>query len=134
MERELRILILEDSPADAELILLELEKVGVAHVSKCVSSKEAFLAALAEYRPSLILSDHNLRGLTGTEALKLTREQFPDLPFIVVTGALGEEMAVETIKRGATDYILKDRLSQLVPAVLRAVREAGQRSQRRQAE
>src|ERR1043166_9950561 len=134
MENELRILLLEDDPADAELILRELEKGGVAHVSKCVSSREDFFAALVEFDPDLILADHNLPGMTGTEALTLIRQQFPDLPFIVVTGALGEEMAVETIKRGATDYILKDRLFQLVPAVLRAVREAKQSTRRHFAE
>ncbi len=131
IESELRILILEDDPADAELIRLELKRGGVAHVSKCVAIKRDFLTALVEFKPSLILADHKLPGLTGTEALTLTRQKFPDLPLILVTGTLGEEMAVEMIKRGATDYILKDRLSQLVPAVLRAVREAEQTTRRR---
>ncbi len=134
VEKGLRILLLEDVPEDAELILRELRDGGVAHFSKCVSAKAEFCTALSEFKPDLVLSDHNLPGFTGTEALSILRELYPDLPFILVTGALGEEVAVDTIKRGATDYILKHRLFQLVPAVLRAVREAGQRSQRRQAE
>jgi PAS domain S-box-containing protein len=132
--RELRILVLEDNPNDAELMLLELRKGGVAHVARCVSAREDFLAALAEFGPDLILSDHNLPGFTGIEAMALAQQQLPDAPFILVTGALGEEKAVETIKRGATDYILKDRLFQLVPAVVRAVRGREERRQRRQAE
>jgi PAS domain S-box-containing protein len=130
----LRILLLEDDPNDAELIAIELLQGDVPHVSKCVCYKQAFLTALAEFRPDLILSDHKLPDFTGIDALVLAREHYPDLPFILVTGALGEELVVDTIKRGATDYILKHRLRELVPAVLRAVREAEQRRQRRQAE
>ena len=134
IEKELRVLLLEDDSNDAELIMIELQRGRVAHVAQCVSSKEGFLAALAEFKPDLILSDYKLSGFTGTDALVLARQQHPDLPFILVTGALGEELAVETIKRGATDYILKHRLAELVPAMLRAVREAEQCNQRRQAE
>src|SRR5439155_8625741 len=134
MERQLRILLLEDSSTDAELMLFELRRAGVAHVTQCVSTLEDFLAALTQFNPDLVLSDQKLPGFTGTEALVLARRQRPDLPFILVTGALGEEVAVETIKSGATDYILKHRLFQLAPAVLRAVRETEQRTQRRQAE
>src|SRR5437870_244043 len=134
MDRELRILIVEDDSSDAELVRLELERGNIAHVWSCVSTRESFLAALSEFKPDLILSDHRLTTFSGTEALLLTRQLHPDLPFILVTGALGEELAVETIKKGATDYILKNRLRQLVPAIFRAVREAEQRNQRRQAE
>lgn len=132
--RQLRILLLEDDQSDAELILRAVRNGGITHVSRCVSARDEFLAALTEFGPDLVLSDHKLPGFNGTDALTIVREQNPDLPFILVTGALGEELAVETIKQGATDYILKNRLSHLVPAILRAVRETEQRSQRRQAE
>jgi PAS domain S-box-containing protein len=134
MTRPLRILLLEDDSNDATLILLELKRGGVTHEVQCVSNWEAFLAALAEFKPELVLSDHSLPGFTGIEAMTVARQQLPDLPFILVTGALGEEVAVETIKKGATDYILKHQLFHLVPAILRAVREGEQRAQRRQAE
>src|ERR1044071_2286328 len=134
MEKLLRILLLEDSPSDAELIRLELERGGVAHVSKCVSTRDEFLAALSEFKPDLVLADYKLPEINGTEALSISHKQYPHLPFILVTGALGEELAVDTIKRGATDYILKDRLSRLAPAVQRAMQEAEQRAKRHRAE
>src|SRR2546427_2740811 len=124
MEKQLRILLLEDSSNDAELILLELQKGGASHVSQCVSTRAAFLASLSEFKPDLVLSDYNLPGFTGSEALSLAREQYADIPFILVTGALGDEAAVEIMKSGATDYILKHRLFQLAPSVQRALREA----------
>src|SRR5260370_39952670 len=122
MEPSLRILLLEDTATDAELISLELRHGGIEHVSKCVEVKESFLAALREFKPELILADFNLPGFSGMEALAIARRQCPDVPVIIVTGSLGEEVAVRTLKRGATDYILKNRLWQLVPAVWRAVR------------
>ena len=134
MEKELRILLLEDCRKDAELILLELESSGLVVIPRCVSTRDEFEAALKDFNPDLVFSDYSLPGFGGIQAMVLAREHAPDLPFILVTGALGEELAVESIRRGATDYILKDRLYQLVPAVLRAVREAEQRTQRREAE
>jgi PAS domain S-box-containing protein len=131
---QLRILLLEDDPSDAELILHAVGNGGITHISKCVSARDEFRAALTEFGPDLVLSDYQLSGFNGIDALTIVRERNPDLPFILVTGALGEEFAVETIKRGATDYILKDRLSHIVPAILRAMRETEQRSRRRQAE
>jgi PAS domain S-box-containing protein len=131
---QLRILLLEDDPSDAELILRAVGNGGITHVSKSVQVRDEFRAALTEFGPDLVLSDYQLSGFNGIDALTIVRERNPDLPFILVTGALGEEFAVETIKRGATDYILKDRLSHLVPAILRAMRETEQRSRRRQAE
>ena len=134
MNQPLRILILEDRPEDVELIQRELRRMEIGPLTKCVVTLKEFLLALEEFQPDLVISDHNLLGFTGMEALKLGRLRYSELPFILVTGALGEELAVETIKQGATDYILKHRLGQLVPAILRAVREAEQRAQRRQAE
>src|SRR5262245_4734041 len=134
MQNLLHILLLDDSGAEAELIWKELRQGGIEHVGKCVGDGESFRAALADFRPELILAEYNVGGWSGIEALRLARSASPDLPVIIVTGALGEGRAVETLKSGATDYILKQHLSQLVPAVVRAVREAEERKQRRRAE
>src|SRR5216684_9418132 len=98
METRLRILLLEDSASDAELILSELRRGGIEHVCHCVAIKKGFLEALWEFRPELILADFNLPGFSGVEALAISRGQCPDVPVIMVTGSLGEEVAVETLK------------------------------------
>ena len=134
MERALRILILEDFPSDAELMVYELRQAGIAHSYRRVADREHFVAALAENWPDLILSDFHLPGFDGLAALALAQATCPDTPFIFVSGAMGEEVAIDTVKRGATDYVLKDRLSRLGPAVQRALREAEERRERRQAE
>ena len=134
MERALRILILEDLPSDAELMVYELRQAGIAHSYRRVADREHFVAALAENWPDLILSDFHLPSFDGLEALALAQATCPDTPFIFVSGAMGEEVAIDTLKRGATDYVLKDRLSRLGPAVQRALREAEERRERRQAE
>jgi PAS domain S-box-containing protein len=134
MERALRILILEDMPSDAELMVYELRQAGIAHTSRRVADREPFVAALKENCPDLILSDFHLPNFDGLEALALAQATCPDTPFIFVSGAMGEEVAIDALKRGATDYVLKDRLSRLGPAVERALREAEERRERRQAE
>jgi PAS domain S-box-containing protein len=134
MERALHILILEDLPSDAELMVYELRQAEIAHSYRRVADREPFLAALAENWPDLILSDFHLPNFDGFEALALAQATCPDTPFIFVSGAMGEEVAIDTLKRGATDYVLKDRLSRLGPAVQRALREAEERQERRQAE
>jgi PAS domain S-box-containing protein len=134
MERVLRILILEDLPSDAELMVFELRQAEIAHSYRRVADREPFVAALAEDWPDLILSDFHLPNFDGLEALALAQAACPDTPFIFVSGAMGEEVAIDAVKRGATDYVLKDRLSRLGPAVQRALREAEERRERRQAE
>ena len=126
MERALRILIVEDYPTDAALVEYELREAAIAFTAACVKTKAAYLQKLAEFLPDIILSDYSLPSFDGLSALKIAQEQSPDIPFIFVTGAMGEEKAVELLKKGATDYILKDRLSRLGPAVLRALQEAGE--------
>jgi PAS domain S-box-containing protein len=128
------ILLVEDNEDDAFFIQSELRKGGIAHVAKCVSQRDEFISALAEFKTDLVLSDYKLPEFAELEPLRLVRERSPDLPFILVTGALGEELSVEVIKEGATDYILKDRLFRLVPAVKRALREAEERRRRRDAD
>jgi len=133
-QRKVGILLLEDNADDAFFIVSELKKGGIAHVAKCVSQRDEFISALAEFKPDLVLSDYKLPEFAEMEPLRLVRERSPDLPFILVTGALGEELSVEVMKEGATDYILKDRLFRLVPAVKRALREAEERRRRREAD
>ncbi|HMN44014.1 MAG TPA: PAS domain-containing protein [Povalibacter sp.] len=132
----LRFVLLEDNANDAELIQLELARNGVQVDWTHVASKQAFLDALRDDAkpPDLILADYTLPGFDGLAALKLVLEWRPDVPFIFVSGSLGEERAIEALKSGATDYVLKDRLQRLPAVVNRALTEARERRERRQAE
>ena len=134
MTSPLRILLLEDSAMDAELIqeLLEADHF-VCEVIR-VQTRAEFLAALDDAGIDLILADYTLPSFDGLSALKLAMNARPDLPFIFVSGSLGEEKAIEALKIGATDYVLKTRLSGLVPSVQRALREARERAERKKAE
>lgn len=135
MERkELHILILEDVTTDAELIKDELREAGTVFTPSCVKDKASYLKALDEFSPDIILSDYSLPSFDGLSALKLAGEKCPDVPFIFVSGALGEETAIELLKQGATDYVLKSRLSRLGPAVSRALQEVKERKERKLAE
>lgn len=129
-----RLLLVEDDIADAELVKYALNQSGLAYVLERVDTREDFLRRLEERAPDIILSDYRLPSFDGLEALELSRQLAPDVPFIFVTGTLGEERAIETLKRGASDCVLKTRLSQLVPAVHRALREAGERFERKRTE
>src|SRR5204863_7806054 len=95
---------------------------------------EDFISELEQRPPALILSDYSLPSFDGHDALDIARQKCPETPFIFVTGTMGEEVAIETLKSGATDYVLKTRLSRLIPAVNRALREAQERAQHRRAE
>ncbi len=134
MEPLLRILSLEDNVNDFEFIQHNLEKEGIACELERVASRKDFIAAVDTGSFDLILADHSLPGFDGLSALEIAREKCPKVPFIFVSGALGEEVAIETLRSGATDYVLKTRLARLGPAVKRAVREAKDRSKRRLAE
>ena len=130
----LRILLLEDSSGDAELIreLLGAEH-GVCEMTR-VQTRDEFVAALKKGDIDLILADYQLPSFDGLSALNLALSARPDLPFIFVSGTLGEEVAIEALKIGALDYVLKTGLSRLVPSVGRALREAGERAERKNAE
>jgi PAS domain S-box-containing protein len=117
MDKELRILILEDVPTDAELAERELNRVGIRFSSKRVETKEGFIQALKDFSPGIILSDYKLPTFDGMAALSITKEMAPTLPFILVTGSMNEETAVECMKAGASDYVIKDHLARLGPAV-----------------
>jgi DNA-binding NtrC family response regulator len=134
MKEEVRILILEDVPADAELMERELHKGGIEFSAKRVETKETFLKELKDFVPDLILADLTLPTFNGIGALAIVQERYPDIPFIFVSGTIGEELAIETLKRGAADYVLKDRLSRLVPAVNQALSKAEVRVNLKRAE
>jgi diguanylate cyclase (GGDEF)-like protein/PAS domain S-box-containing protein len=134
MPGELKILMLEDVATDAELAARELKRGGIAFVSQRVETDTDFREALETFQPDLILSDFTLPGFDGLLALKIAHARVPDTPFIFVSGTLGEETAVESLKRGATDYIVKDNLKRLAAAVERAIQEAAGRKARCQAE
>jgi PAS domain S-box-containing protein len=119
----LRILLLEDSPHDAELVGARLAAEGLDVEIERVETRDAYLASLADRPPDAILSDYSLPTYDGLEALEAARAVLPDVPFIFVSGALGEERAVDALTRGATDYVIKDRLDRLAPALRRAARE-----------
>ena len=121
MQRETRILILEDVATDAELIERELRKANIAFTSQRVETKEDFATALTEFEPDIILSDYGLPQFSGLEALGLLKEKEISLPFILVTGSLSEEVAVLCMKEGADDYVLKASLKRLPSAVLNAL-------------
>jgi PAS domain S-box-containing protein len=130
----LRILCLEDDPNDAELIQELLEADGLACELTRVDTQTAFHAALEQGRIDLILADYTLPSFDGLSALKLAMTLRPEVPFIFVTGTLGEEVAIEALKVGATDYVLKTHLSRLAPSVHRALREAKEVTERKRAE
>jgi DNA-binding NtrC family response regulator len=126
--RSARILILEDEAWDANLAQRLLVDAGLNLEAVVVDTKESFIEQMAAFQPDIILSDYHLPGFTGQEALKIAQELYPDTPFIIWSGVLGDEAAVELIKQGATDYVLKDRPARLPSVILRALAEAEQRA------
>jgi len=117
MSEELRILIVEDVPTDAELMKRELKKGGILFTSRLVETKEGFLRELKEFTPDIILSDYKMPQFDGMTALSLTKEFAPNIPFIIVTGSMNEETAVACMKAGAADYVIKDHLARVSLAV-----------------
>jgi PAS domain S-box-containing protein len=132
--RPLKILSLEDDPRDAELIQALLEPEDFDFVLTRASTRAGFVDALDRAEFDLILADYTLPSFDGLSALKMALERCPDVPFIFVSGTLGEEVAIEALKIGATDYVLKTRLSRLVPSVHRALREARDRLNQKRTE
>ncbi|MEI8175306.1 MAG: ATP-binding protein [Candidatus Omnitrophota bacterium] len=133
-QKERRILIVEDVSADAELTERELRRQGVLFKALCVKTKDDFVKALAEFLPDIILCDFKLPSFDGYAALALKNAVCPSLPLIIVSGAIGEESAVDLLKRGAADYVLKDRLFRLGAAVTRALEDAENKIMREKAE
>lgn len=129
-----RVLLVEDSPEDAELITGQLEDAGYRFTAERVEDEAGLSRALDELEPELILSDLSLPGYSGHQALAMVRERSPETPFIFVSGTIGEETAIEALQQGAADYILKQNMARLATAAERAVREARAQRERRQAE
>jgi signal transduction histidine kinase len=130
----LRLLHLEDDPIDADLITTTLMEGNIPCESQLVDTRQAFVAALKEGRMDLILADYSIPGFDGMTALTLARQHCPDVPFLFVSATIGEELAIDAMHQGATDYVLKQRLGRLVPSVQRALRELEDRTERKRAE
>lgn len=126
----LDLLLIEDSEDDAFLIMKELERAGYALACQRVEGRETLVAALSLRRWQLVISDCGLPGFSGAEALAIVRAHDPDVPFILVSGTIGEEPAVDLIRAGASDYVVKDRLHRLLAAVSRELRDAATRKER----
>jgi PAS domain S-box-containing protein len=134
MKAPLRIVYIEDDPRDAELVQGTLEAGGIDCDFTRVETQDELVAALQQGDFDLVLADYTLPAFDGLSALKVAQQGWPQLPFIFVSGTLDEEVAIEALKIGATDYVFKTRLSRIVPSVLRALREAEERVERRRAE
>src|SRR5258708_4355222 len=128
MKNEIQILCVEDIPTDVVMLNHALREGGLRFRSKRVETRDEFLRELEQHCPDVILSDHGLPSFDGFAALAIAREKCPDVPFIFVTSALGEEMTISAFEGGATDYVLKKDLSKLSPVVERPLREATQRA------
>ena len=131
---EIRVLLVEDREEDAELLLREMRRSHLPIVSLRVETAAAYEEALDTFAPDLILSDYTLPGFDGPLALKLARQRRPDTPFIFVSGTIGEERAIDALRQGAVDYVLKDNRARLVPAIERALKEVAERDARRWAQ
>lgn len=130
----LRVLIVEDSADDAELILREVQRGGYTVVSERVETKESMEAALQHNHWDIVLSDYSMPRFSAMAALATLKESGQDIPFLVVSGTIGEETAVAALKAGAHDFLVKDKLARLIPAIERELREAEIRRSHRAAE
>jgi signal transduction histidine kinase len=130
----LNVLIVEDSEYDVKMLLHELRRGGYTVTYECVETPEQMSASLKNKQWDIILSDYSMPEFDGLSALHLIQDLKLDIPFIIVSGSIGEELAVEAMKAGAHDYLMKENLSRLVPAVARELREAEIRRERREAE
>ena len=130
----IKILMVEDTPTDAELALRELTRGGIQHQARRVETEKELRHELIDFKPDVVLSDFSMPHFDGLSALKLVRQELPDTPFIFVSGRIGEELAIESLKLGASDYIIKTNLSRLPSAVARAMEHVEQRDARRRIE
>jgi diguanylate cyclase (GGDEF)-like protein/PAS domain S-box-containing protein len=134
MEEAIKILLVEDVDTDAELAVRQLRREGLKVEASRVETKDTYLSELERFKPDIILSDYSMPKFDGLSALSIAYQKLPDTPFIFLSGTIGEETAIEALKGGATDYILKTNLHRLTPAVTRALDEARMRKAHRQAE
>jgi len=122
--RPIRIVLVEDDADDAELVRARFEEAGLRFDLERVESSPTFRAALTRGDVDLVIADYSLPRFDGVAVLELVRDLRPDIPVVLISGVIGEDLAIETLKLGATDYVLKQRLDRLVPVVLRALRES----------
>src|SRR5664279_4716540 len=134
MNKIIRILHLEDDVADMELVQATLESAGIVYQINRVQSRDEFSEAVSKGGYDVILADYGLPMYDGMSALQLIKELQLDVPFIFVSGTMGEDAAIEGLTEGATDYVLKQKLSRLAPALKRALLEAENKRERKQAE
>jgi PAS domain S-box-containing protein len=134
MENTINILHLEDNRSDSLLVQALLKSPDVKFEYHFADNEENFISILQNQKIDLILSDYHLPDYTGTEALLFARENFPDIPFVFLSGTMGEDVAIKSLLNGATDYVLKSNMERLVPAVQRAFREAVEKKEKRKAE
>ena len=130
----IRILHVEDVAADSQLVAEVLDSQGLVCEIERVDREAALRAALLERGFDIVISDFSLPGWSGMDALRMVNELRPGLPFVFVSGSIGEDAAIDMLRRGATDYVLKERLTRLVPAIQRALAESGERRRRQEAE
>ena len=134
MDKEVRILMLEDVAADTELVERELHNAGIPCSLKRVETRDDFVKGLEEFAPDIILADYTLPSFDGMNALSIARERCPAVPFIFVSGTIGEELAIDALTKGAIDYVFKNRMLRLAPAVRRALHETREIAERKRAE
>jgi DNA-binding NtrC family response regulator len=130
-KNELQILILEDNQFDCNLITRELSKHGIRFAFRLATDRNSFEKEIDSLRPDIVLSDYKLPAFDGLTAYHLCRRKYPDVPFIIISGTIGEENAIELIKSGITDYALKDKLFVLPMKILRALADADIRMQKK---
>ncbi len=134
MAEPVKILLVEDVEQDAELALHELKRAGLIFQSRRVETESDFRRELRDFKPDIIVSDFSLPRFSGRAALAIARESEVEIPFIFVSGTIGEDVAVEAMKSGANDYVMKINLARLGPAIERELRDAEGRRGRRLAE
>ncbi|MDQ3195612.1 MAG: EAL domain-containing protein [Pseudomonadota bacterium] len=134
MDRDLKILLVEDVATDAELMVREVKRAGISCTSRRVDAEPDFRASLETFSPDIILSDFSLPAFDGQTALGIARREHPETPFVFVSGTIGEERAIESLKLGAADYVLKTNLARLPAAIHRALKQAEERTARKRAE
>ena len=131
--KKLKILLLEDNPDDASLVQHILRKDRMPFVSECVDTRDEFNLSIRRFRPDVILSDHGLPGFNSNEALRIALKERPAAPFILVTGSVSDEYAIECLREGADDYILKSNLSRLPTAIRSAIKKRKLEKMKREA-
>jgi CheY-like chemotaxis protein len=130
MSEKIRLLLIEDNAADAELVVRAMKRAGISCDSRTVDNPVAFREEMSNFKPHVIVSDFSMPQFDGLEALRIARGTYPHVPFIFVSGTLGEDRAVEALQNGARDYVLKNNLLRLPAAVDRAIKETEERSAR----